>query len=371
MYQSQVRPEIGRELVAQHQPKQHNQSGQVDRSATDTNSFPQYFLFSSRRARVSALTLVAGCLMAALSGCGGLTFRSTSVARGSGGSTTGAALSQISCGTQSLTGAQSKACSVYLSAPATSATTVALTSTNSALKVPASVVIAQGAKSTGFNAVSSSVSKSVSVTITGKSGGVTKTDVITVYPAPTTTNVAKLSKVSCGTLTLTGSTTKACSVYLDSAASSAVTITLSSSSSALKVPAAVTVAAGSLTAGFGATALAVTTTQTATITAAANGVSATDVIQLLGSGTQTPTQHEVVLEWVAPGPSSDPLVGYRVYRANAGTSSYQRLNSSVDASTTYTDTTVVSGSTYDYIVKSVDSSGVESAPSNTTSATIP
>jgi fibronectin type 3 domain-containing protein len=47
------------------------------------------------------------------------------------------------------------------------------------------------------------------------------------------------------------------------------------------------------------------------------------------------------------------------------------LNSSTTPSTTYTDTAVQAGSTYNYEVKSVDSSGVESSPSSVYTATIP
>jgi fibronectin type 3 domain-containing protein len=64
-------------------------------------------------------------------------------------------------------------------------------------------------------------------------------------------------------------------------------------------------------------------------------------------------------------------VGYNVYRAGAGSTSYQLLNSSSDTQTTYVDSVVQSGQTYDYVVKSVDSSGVESSPSNMSSATVP
>ncbi len=66
----------------------------------------------------------------------------------------------------------------------------------------------------------------------------------------------------------------------------------------------------------------------------------------------------------------DPIAGYHVYRSAGSSSNYSML-SSLDTQTTYTDTTVQSGSTYDYIVKSVDTKGVESAPSNPISVTIP
>jgi fibronectin type 3 domain-containing protein len=93
----------------------------------------------------------------------------------------------------------------------------------------------------------------------------------------------------------------------------------------------------------------------------------TVVVGLSGTG----IQHQVDLSWDAPSSSPDPVAGYNVYRSTGGSSTYQLLNSSVDSQTTYVDSTVQSGLTYDYIVESVDSSGVESTPSNEVTATIP
>jgi len=95
------------------------------------------------------------------------------------------------------------------------------------------------------------------------------------------------------------------------------------------------------------------------------------VIQLNAPAAQPSTQHEVKLSWDAPTPTSDPVVGYNVYRATSGVSNYALVSSSPDMQTSYTDTTVKSGLAYDYVVKSVDSQGVESAPSNSTSVTVP
>jgi fibronectin type 3 domain-containing protein len=80
------------------------------------------------------------------------------------------------------------------------------------------------------------------------------------------------------------------------------------------------------------------------------------------------TSHQVNLSWNAP---SGLVSGFNVYRALSGSTSFARVNSSVDPNTSYTDSTVKSGTSYDYTVKSVDSSGVESAPSNKTTVTIP
>ena len=91
------------------------------------------------------------------------------------------------------------------------------------------------------------------------------------------------------------------------------------------------------------------------------------------SGTGENVQHQVTLSWRAP-PSSSAFaveVGYDIYRATANSNTYQRLNSSVDTQDTYVDSTVQAGVTYAYIVESVASSGVESAPSNAVVVTIP
>ena len=111
---------------------------------------------------------------------------------------------------------------------------------------------------------------------------------------------------------------------------------------------------------------AVTGSLTIISTSSGNG---TVVIPLTGTGTTSP--YAVDLTWDAPTSSTDPIAGYNVYRAPSGSSMYQLLNSSVDTQTTYTDSTVQSGQSYDYIVESVDDSGVASAPTSPIAVTIP
>jgi hypothetical protein len=88
------------------------------------------------------------------------------------------------------------------------------------------------------------------------------------------------------------------------------------------------------------------------------------------SGTGTSVAHSVSLTWTAPAASAMPVMGYNVYRSLSG-GAQQLVNASPVTSTSYVDSTVVSGSTYDYVTKSVDSAGVESVPSNQVAVTIP
>ena len=88
------------------------------------------------------------------------------------------------------------------------------------------------------------------------------------------------------------------------------------------------------------------------------------------SGTGTAAAHEVDLSWDAPASSPDPVAGYNIYRAT-GSGSFVLITSSPDSAVVYVDSTVTSGATYSYMVKSVDSSGVESVASNQITVTIP
>jgi hypothetical protein len=90
-------------------------------------------------------------------------------------------------------------------------------------------------------------------------------------------------------------------------------------------------------------------------------------VSLTGTGTVA-VQHSVDLAWSA---SSSVVVGYKVYRGTQSGGPYTVLNSTLDASTAYTDSTVQSGQTYYYVVTAVDGSGNESAYSNQATAVVP
>jgi Abnormal spindle-like microcephaly-assoc'd, ASPM-SPD-2-Hydin len=100
-----------------------------------------------------------------------------------------------------------------------------------------------------------------------------------------------------------------------------------------------------------------------------NSVSGNTAVVTL-SGTGTAVAHEVDLSWDAPVSSPDPVAGYNIYRATGG-GSLVLINASPNVAVVYVDSTVASGTNYSYLVKSVDSSGVESVPSNQITVTIP
>jgi len=77
------------------------------------------------------------------------------------------------------------------------------------------------------------------------------------------------------------------------------------------------------------------------------------------TGIGTAPQYSVSLSWNA----SSNVAGYNVYRSTSPTGSYARINSSLDASTAYTDSSVVAGQTYYYEATAVNSAGQESVPS--------
>jgi Abnormal spindle-like microcephaly-assoc'd, ASPM-SPD-2-Hydin len=110
-------------------------------------------------------------------------------------------------------------------------------------------------------------------------------------------------------------------------------------------------------------------TATGSVTLVTNATSGSATVPLSATGVKT--LYEVDLTWEQPASSSDPPVGYEIFRAVNGSAVYTLLNSTIDPSTAYTDTTAQNGDTYSYYVDSVDNEGNQSAPSTIFSVTIP
>jgi hypothetical protein len=92
------------------------------------------------------------------------------------------------------------------------------------------------------------------------------------------------------------------------------------------------------------------------------------VLSVSGTGTQ-PVQHSVLLSWTASG--SPNIAGYNIYRSETSGGPYSKLNSSLNPSTSYTDSTVADGTTYYYVTTAVNTGSQESIYSNQAQAVIP
>jgi hypothetical protein len=236
--------------------------------------------------------------------------------------------------------------------------------------VPASVVVPAGSINAEFAATVAAVSSAATATLAATANGATQIFALDLNAAGAFLN-ANAATVGFG------------SVSLNTVATQALTLT-STGSLPVSISAASVTGAGFTLSGitlpltlnpgqsvtleleFLPTAAGAVTGQLSIVSNATTG--GTMAIGLTATGALA---YQVDLSWDAPASSTDPVTGYNVYRSPVGASSYHLLNSGFDTTTSYTDSTVQAGQAYDYMVTSVDSSGVESAASNTFNATIP
>jgi fibronectin type 3 domain-containing protein len=105
----------------------------------------------------------------------------------------------------------------------------------------------------------------------------------------------------------------------------------------------------------------------ATLSVSSNASNSSASQGLTGTGAAA-VQHSVSLSWNA---STGTVAGYNIYRGTVSGGPYSKVNSALDVITSYTDSTVQSGSTYYYVTTAVDGSGKESAQSNQVQVVIP
>ena len=320
------------------------------------------------------LFAILACFLVALAplGCG------TAVNSPAATGTTGPiALNALSCSSASITAPGNDNCTVTLTAAAgTGGLSVSLASSSAAVTVPATVVVQANATSAAFTATVPSVTSAQAVTLTATASSVSKSfalqlnaavagSQLTISPASLTFGNVTVNTPSTLPVTLTSSGMAAVTVNSGTLTGPGYTMSGATFPVSLNPGLALT-----LEVKFDPTAAGAAAGQ---LTIQSNSsTNATAVISLSGTGENaTSAAHQVNLSWNAPSSSAVPVVGYNIYRSTGSSSPYQLLNSSVDSQTTYVDSAVQSGSTYDYIVESVDSSGVESVPSNGVAATIP
>ena len=171
-------------------------------------------------------------------------------------------LDTVTCNPASLGPAAVAACTVTMSGPVASATTIALMSTG-AIAVPATVSIAANASSASFNATAGSFTQDQMASVTASLNAASTTASVALV-AP-----SQITSLQCGSTSLAASASTLCTVTLSKAAPAGGTsVSLSSSLAALTVPASVSVPSGAISAAFTATAAAVTADQSVTVTAA-------------------------------------------------------------------------------------------------------
>jgi hypothetical protein len=100
---------------------------------------------------------------------------------------------------------------------------------------------------------------------------------------------------------------------------------------------------------------------------ASNASNPTLTITLSGSGTAAPARSATV-SWASGDPAA---VTYLVFRSDVSGGPYVPLTASPQTELSYSDSTVVSGATYFYVVTELDAAGDESPFSSEVSATVP
>ena len=278
-------------------------------------------------------------------------------------------LKTLSCGTASYAGAGTDACTVTLSgAVPAGGLAIALSSNNSAVMVPSSVSVAAGATSAAFSSSVTAVTTSQTATITATASGLSQTFAIQLGTAGGSLSINATSvpfgeiianSTATQTITLTATGTSPVTVRGASIAGSGFSVSGTTFPVTLNPgqTANLSVVFAPLTAG----------SYTGQLTISSNCTGGSTGVSLSGTG----DPHRVQLSWNTPSAGTDPVVGYNIYRATAGSSNYQLINSAEDSQTTYSDTTVVHATSYVYYVMSVDSLGAQSVASNTTTVTIP
>jgi hypothetical protein len=113
---------------------------------------------------------------------------------------------------------------------------------------------------------------------------------------------------------------------------------------------------------------------TGAVTVVSTATDSPSTVTLSGSSTaiapaqQPATSHAVSVAWT---PSTSSVAGYNVYRSEVSGGPYTKLDSSVLAADSFTDTTVTAGQIYYYVVTAATSAGMESADSSQVSVTVP
>jgi Abnormal spindle-like microcephaly-assoc'd, ASPM-SPD-2-Hydin len=179
--------------------------------------------------------------------------------------------------------------------------------------------------------------------------------------SPSTLNFGNVTVGSSGTQTITLSNAGGAAVSISQVGVSGTGYTMNGLTMPMSLAAG---ASSSFTVQFAPTAAG---SVSGGVSVTSNTPNSPTLVGLSGIGTAV-VSHSVSLTWNA---STSTVVGYNVYRGSVSGGPYTLLTSTPNGSLSYTDTTVVGGQTYFYVVTAVDASGNESVVSNEASVVIP
>jgi hypothetical protein len=282
------------------------------------------------------------------------------------------AVEAIYCAHENFHGSGIDSCSVTLAAKAgSSGVRVSLKSGAVAAKVPATVLVPSGRTHVDFSTTISAVGKTETAILTAKEGSSSKTFSIKLAGDEYGLSVSA-AKIAFGDVALRSPATQ--SITLKSIGIAAVTVSsakLTGTGFSLKTN------SFPIKLNPGQTAVldvefdpAIAGAQTGKLTIASDSNAGSSTVVAL-TGTGEAASYQVDLSWNEASDSAEKIAGYRIYRANKGSSSYGLLNSAIDTETAFTDKSVTAGSAYDYYVESVDTAGISSAPSGVFAIAIP
>jgi Abnormal spindle-like microcephaly-assoc'd, ASPM-SPD-2-Hydin len=205
---------------------------------------------------------------------------------------------------------------------------------------------------------SNAADSSLSILLTGSAVGATQGK-LSVSPATIALGsvTVGLTGTQTGKLTATGSSISVLSVSTGSSE-----FTISGLSFPLVIPAG---QSATFTVTFAPQSSGLASVPVTFISDASNTPSAAT---LSGTGVAAPA-YSVDLSWTAS--TSPDIAGYNVYRRTGTTGSFAKINNSLDAITSYDDSSVADGKTYYYETTAVNTSGEESAASAPVMAAIP
>jgi len=190
MFGARVRPPIGYRFTSVY-------SSLFDSSSRRNHLRPQGLdaVWVKSASKLLSAIILSACFSLAFSGCGAGIHLANAAGTADGKSS--AELSELSCGSSSMTGAGTDACTVTLNAAAPSGgMTVKLVADNAAVTLPASVSVPTNATSVGFKVAVSPVASAQTLTITASAGSVSETFTLTLSPSTSTLSVESSSSPS-------------------------------------------------------------------------------------------------------------------------------------------------------------------------------